>query len=116
MDVADPSGGTAAVGGFAFTAGATGPGTSVWYLGGERYAIGVAAGDTPATMAAAAVAVINQGYVKFGRRMNAPVTAAVDGAVAGKVVLTFNHTGTEGNGFRIERVSTATRSTRPASP
>ncbi|GJD65173.1 phage tail sheath C-terminal domain-containing protein [Methylobacterium frigidaeris] len=103
MDVGDPTGGAAATGAITVAGPATASGTVVVYLGGERYSVGVANGDSAATIAAALVATIGRGYVKFGRRMNAPVTAAVDGTTPGKVNLTAVHTGTEGNGFRIER-------------
>lgn len=102
MAVEDPVGGTAAVGAITFSGTATSSGTLVRYIAGERYSIGIAAGDTAAAVATAFVAAIGRGYTKFGLRMGAPVTAAVDGVTAGKVNLTARHTGLEGNGIRIE--------------
>ncbi|GJD51088.1 hypothetical protein OPKNFCMD_3839 [Methylobacterium crusticola] len=102
MDVGDPSGGSNAAGAIAITGTATAAGTLVRYIGGQRYGVGVAVGDTGATVAAALVAAVGRGYVVFNRRMSAPVTAAVDGTVTSKVNLTAVHTGTEGNGIRIE--------------
>ncbi|MGU3539982.1 phage tail sheath subtilisin-like domain-containing protein [Methylobacterium sp. A54F] len=102
MNVGDPVGASAAAGAITLTGTATASGTLVRYIAGERYSVGVAIGDTAATVAAALVAAIGRGYTKFNRRMGAPVTAAVDGVTAGKVNLTARHTGTEGNGIRIE--------------
>lgn len=99
MDVGDPSGGAAATGTIAITGTATAPGALVRYIAGERYAVGVAIGDTAATVAANLAAVIAKGYTKFNRRLGAPVSAA---AATGTVTLTANHTGVEGNGIRIE--------------
>ncbi len=99
MNVGDPSGGAAAVGSIAITGTATQGGTLVRYIAGERYSVPVALNDTAATVAAALAAKIGQGYTRFGRRMGAPVTATV---ATGTVTLTANHTGTEGNGIRIE--------------
>jgi phage tail sheath gpL-like len=94
----DPSG-TAATGSIAITGTATAAGTLVRYIAGERYSIGVAVGDTAATVAAALKAAIDKGYTKFNRAMSAPVTTSV---ATGTVTLTARHVGTEGNGIRIE--------------
>ena len=102
MDVGDPVGGQAAVGAIAITGTATQSGTLVRYIGGERYSVPVALNDSAATVASTLVAKIAAGYSRFNRYMGAPVTPAVDGTTAGKVNLTANHTGTEGNGIRIE--------------
>ncbi len=40
--------------------------------------------------------------MKFGRRLGAPVVAAVDGTDPGKINLTFRHVGAEGNDLRLE--------------
>ena len=97
VDVGNPTGGVAALGGWTITGTATAAGTLVRFIGGERYEVGVGIGDTAAVVAAALVAVIGKGYTKFNRTMGAPVTAAVDGVTAGKVVLTARHAGVEGN-------------------
>lgn len=99
MNVGDPTGGQAATGTITLTGTATQPGTLVRYVAGERYSVPVALGDTAAVVAANLAAKINAGYTRFNRRMGAPVAAT---AAAGVVTLTANHTGTEGNGIRIE--------------
>ncbi|NBJ13204.1 phage tail sheath subtilisin-like domain-containing protein [Microvirga arsenatis] len=98
LPVTDPSG-TAASGSIAITGTATAAGTLVRYVAGERYSVGVAVGDTAATVATALKAAIDRGYTKFNRAMSAPVTTAVS---TGTVTLTARHVGTEGNGIRIE--------------
>jgi len=99
MDVGDPAGAVAATGSIAITGTATASGTLVRYIGGERYSVGVAVGDTATVVGAALSAAIAKGYGKFNRRMGAPVTAV---AVTGTVTLTARHAGSEGNGIRIE--------------
>lgn len=103
LDVGAPSGSPgASVGGVTFTGTATSPGTITRYIGGERYDVNVATGDTGATIAAAFVARLAQGYTKFNIRMLPTVAAAVDGTVTSKVNLTARHVGTEANALRIE--------------
>lgn len=46
------------------------------YIGGEKVSIGVGPTDTNATVATNLAAMINQGYVKFGRTLAFPVTAS----------------------------------------
>lgn len=99
MDVGEPASAAAATGTIAFAGAATAAGTVVRYIAGERYSVGVAAGDSATTLAAAFAAAVNRGYAKFNRRLGAPVTAA---ASTGTVTLTANHTGVEGNSIRIE--------------
>ena len=96
---------TASAGALAFAGTATATGTITRYLGGERYDVNVAIGDTAAVVAAAFVARFLQGYTKFNTRMLAPVTAAVKTGgtpTATEVTLTARHPGTETNGWRIE--------------
>ena len=99
MDVGDPVGASAATGTVAITGTATSAGTLTRYIAGERYSVGVAIGDSAATVATAFTAAVGRGYSKFNRRMGAPVTAV---AATGTVTLTARHTGVEGNGIRIE--------------
>ena len=62
MDVGDPVGATAATGSIAITGTATASGSLVRYIGGERYSVGVAVGDTATVVGAALAAVIARGY------------------------------------------------------
>ena len=97
-------GAQAAVGGIALAGSATSPGTLTRYIGGERYDVNVATGDTAAVVAAALVAKVAQGYTQFNRAMLAPVTTSVASGgtpTASSVTLTANHPGTEGNGIPI---------------
>lgn len=96
---------TAAAGAVVFAGAATSAGTITRYLGGERYDVNVAIGDTADIVAAAFVARFAQGYTKFNTRMLAPVTATVKtggDAASTEVTLTARHPGTETNGWRIE--------------
>ena len=102
IDVSDPAGGVAAAGAITVAGTATQSGLLVRYIAGERYSVPVALNDAAATVAANLAAAIGRGYTRFNRRLGAPVAAAVDGTIAGKVNLTANHTGVEGNGIRIE--------------
>lgn len=95
----------AATGTLTFAGTATSSGTVTRYLGGERYDVNVATGDTADVVAAAFVARFAQGYTKFNTRMLAPVTAAVKAggsAASTDVTLTARHAGSETNGWRIE--------------
>ncbi|WP_198157595.1 hypothetical protein [Methylobacterium nodulans] len=102
VDVGDPSGGQKAAGAITINGTATAAGALVRYIGGERYQVGVGVNDTKTTIAAALAAKINAGYVKFGRRLGAPVVATIDGTDTGKIILTARHTGAEANDLRIE--------------
>lgn len=99
LPVADPVGATAATGTIAFTGTATGAGTLVRYVAGERYEIVVAYGDTAAVVASNFAATVAKGFTKFNRRMLAPVTVST---ASGTATLTARHAGTEGNTIRIE--------------
>lgn len=101
---ADPAGAVAASRTVTFTGPASAAGTVVLYVAGERYACNVAAGDSAATIAAALVAALGKGYVKYNRVLSAPVTAAVGGVGSEHIVtLTARHAGTEGNAIRLEQ-------------
>jgi phage tail sheath gpL-like len=65
-------------------------GTVSIYIGGEKVSVGVATTDTNATVAANLAAAIADGYVKFGRSLQFPVTAA---AATNVVTLTARHIG-----------------------
>ncbi|WP_316172143.1 MULTISPECIES: phage tail sheath C-terminal domain-containing protein [unclassified Bradyrhizobium] len=91
LPVADPAGNaqtwTVTVG-----AGIAGQsGTLALYVGGELVQVGVAATDTTTNIAANIAAVVNAGYVKFGRKLAFPVIAS---AATNVVTLTARHTGT----------------------
>ena len=101
MDRGAITGAAAATGAITVTGTATSPGTLTRYIGGERYDVNVAAGDTAGVVASALVLRIRQGYTRFNRAMGAPVAVVLDGQTAGKVNLTANHPGTEGNGISI---------------
>jgi phage tail sheath gpL-like len=90
----DDAAGVAATGDVLFAGPATGSGTIVAYLGGNRVTIGVTADDTAAEIATAAVAAINL-------KLDLPVTAAVDGVEDAKINITFRHKGEAGNGYAI---------------
>ncbi len=90
LPVADPTGAIAGTGTFAIAGPATSPGTLSRYVAGERYDTPVAAGDTAAVIATNVAATLNAGYVKFNRRMLAPVIAT---ASSGTVTLTARHGG-----------------------
>lgn len=98
LPATDPAG-TAATGSIAITGTATAAGTLIRYIAGERYSVGVAVGDTAATVAAALKAAIDKGFTKYNRAQLAPVTTSV---ATGTVTLTARHVGTEGNAIRIE--------------
>lgn len=103
LDAGAPDGvPAAALGALTVTGLATAPGVLSRYIAGERYDVTVAIGDTPAIVAAALVAEIGRGYTRFNQTMSAPVTASIDAGNTGKVVLTANHVGAEGNWISIE--------------
>lgn len=102
VDVGVPTSGATATGAITIAGPATAAGALVVFIGGERYQVGVGSGDPKNVIATALTAKINQGYVKFGRRLGAPVVAAVDGTDPGKINLTFRHVGAEGNDLRLE--------------
>jgi len=77
-----------------FTGSATEAGTHVAYIGGRRYKIGVASGDTQDVQATAAADVINAD----GRRS---VDAAVDGVNANQINLVARHDGETGNSIDL---------------
>ncbi|WP_316229014.1 phage tail sheath subtilisin-like domain-containing protein [Bradyrhizobium sp. SZCCHNR1070] len=91
LPLADPAG-AAAAGSLTFTApGVTGAGI-LWVMG-RRVTFQVNASDTAAMVAANAAAAINA--------VGLPVTAAVDGATAGKVDVTAVHKGAVFNGQEV---------------
>jgi phage tail sheath gpL-like len=88
----DPGAGVAATGSFAITGTATKAGTLNAYVGSQRVQIGVASGDTAATLATALAAAINA-------NVDLPVTAA---AATGTVTLTARHKGALGNDLLLQ--------------
>jgi phage tail sheath gpL-like len=66
-------------------------GTLPIYIAGELVQVGVAATDANTDVATNIAAAINEGYVKFGRKLMFPVVATV---AANVVTLTARHTGT----------------------
>jgi phage tail sheath gpL-like len=91
----DNSGGSAALGAVDFTGSVpTAAGTVFLYIAGQQVLVPVVKTDTASTIATAAVAAINA-------LKHLPVTAAVDGSIAGKVNITCRHKGTLGNGIDI---------------
>jgi phage tail sheath gpL-like len=88
----DPSAGAAATGTFAISGTATKAGTLNAYIGAQRVQIGVAAGDTAATLATALAAAVNA-------NVELPVTAA---AATGTVTLTARHKGALGNDLLLQ--------------
>lgn len=66
-------------------------GTAYLYVGGRRVAVGVAAGQSPADIAASIAAAVNAD-------LDMPVTATVD---SGLVTLTARHKGAEGSGIDV---------------
>jgi phage tail sheath gpL-like len=52
-------------------------GNVVLYVGGEKISVGVASTDANSDVAANLAAAVNAGYVKFGRKLQFPVTATV---------------------------------------
>jgi len=101
LPIAEPTGGTPASGAITFTGTATSTGTFRHFIAGEPVSINVAVGMTAAQAAAALVAAIGAGYVKFNRRMGFPVTAATN-ATPGAVVVTARHAGALGNGINLD--------------
>lgn len=100
--LADPAG-VAAVQSITVAAGIVGnAGTAVVYVCGERLEIAVATTDTQANVATNIAAAINAGYVKFGRSLSFPVTAAVDGVMTNKVNVTARNVGALGNNLAID--------------
>lgn len=83
--------GQAAHGTLTFGGAATAAGTLALYLGGRRVTVGVAAGDSPATVATSALAALQAAA-------DLPVSAAAAGAV---VTLTALHKGDAGNGIDL---------------
>jgi len=91
LPLADPSGNKQT---FTVTVGAGiagNSGTLALYIAGELVQVGVASTDTNANVATNIAAAVAQGYVKFGRKLQFPVTAA---AASNVVTLTARHTGT----------------------
>lgn len=88
----DPGAGVAATGSFAITGTATKAGTLNAYVGAQRVQIGVASGDTAATLATALAAAVNA-------NVDLPVTAA---AATGTVTLTARHKGALGNDLLLQ--------------
>lgn len=88
----DPGAGAAATGSFAISGTATKAGTLNAYIGAQRVQIGVAAGDTAATLATALAAAVNA-------NVELPVTAA---AATGTVTLTARHKGALGNDLLLQ--------------
>lgn len=88
----DPGAGVAATGSFAITGTATKAGTLNAYVGAQRVQIGVASGDTAATLATALAAAINA-------NVELPVTAV---AATGTVTLTARHKGALGNDLLLQ--------------
>jgi len=86
----DDGAGAAATGKVVFAGAATQNGTLNLYVAGTKVAVGVAAGDDPAAVAAATVAAIQANTAL-------PVTAAVNGVTAGQVDLTARHKGLVAN-------------------
>ncbi len=99
LTVADPVGGAVGTGSFTIAGPATSPGTLTRYVAGERYDTPVATGDTASMIATNVAAMINDGYVKFNRRMLPPVIATAAGGI---VTLTARHTGTESAMIKLE--------------
>jgi phage tail sheath gpL-like len=73
------------------------------YICGEKIQLPVAATDTNVVAAANLVALINQGYVKFGRTLAFPVIAAVDGGVPSQVNLTARNAGALGVKIPVDK-------------
>lgn len=95
--------GTATVKTITVNAGIAGKsGTAIVYLCGQRLEITVASTDDEDDVAAAIVAAVNAGYVKFERPLSFPVTAAVDGTDANKVNLTARNAGALGNSIAVD--------------
>lgn len=88
----DPGAGVAATGSFAITGTATKAGTLNAYVGSQRVQIGVASGDTAATLATALAAAVNA-------NVELPVTAA---AATDTVTLTARHKGALGNDLLLQ--------------
>ncbi len=85
-----PDTGTAASGSITVAGTATESGTLAIYVGGEKYAVTVASGDTSSTVAAAIIAKLNS-------RSGNPVTAAVNSGDSSIVDLTAKGVGVYGN-------------------
>lgn len=96
VTIAEPGGGTARVGTLTAAGTATEAGTLLYRIAGRQLAIGVAVGDTAATVAAALKAAIDANGPIL------PLTAAIAGAV---VTWTLRYKGANGNdvAFREER-------------
>lgn len=101
--LADNGAGVAATGSILFTGAATGGGTFVLYLGGERVLVGVTGGDATTALATNTAAAINA-------NLDLPVTASVGGST---VTITFRHKGETGNAYDI-RDSFQAGEVRPA--
>ena len=86
----DAGGGAQAAGSFKMVGTATAAGTLAFYIGGKLYALAVASGDTPATMATNLAALITADT-------SAVVTAVVNGSDTAKVDVTYKHKGLVGN-------------------
>lgn len=91
LPLADNGAGVQATGTLTITGPATGPGTLNVYVGGERVQVGVATGDTAATIATAVAAAVNANG-------DLPVTAAASTAT---VTFTARHRGELGNDIEI---------------
>jgi len=94
LPVSDLVGGAFASGACLFAGAPTEAGTASLMVGGRRIRWGITAGQTAAQMATAAVAAINAD-------LDAQVTAAVDGLVPARVVITARHKGEEFNNIDL---------------
>lgn len=103
VGLTDGEGAVKAAGSVTFAGTVKRSGTFSCYIAGVKVSAKAFAGDTAATVAARFKTSINKNYAKFGRTLGMPVTAGVDGTVAGKVDITARHGGTEGNGIRIDK-------------
>lgn len=90
--VAEPAGGVAAAADIVIAGPASAAGTLPIYIGNRKYAVAVASGDTAAEVATALAAAIQADSYRH-------VTAAADDDT---VTVTARHTGTIGNGVRVE--------------
>lgn len=90
----DVGAGVAATGKITTTGTATAAGTIQLYIGGQRISVGVASGDTQATITTAIIAVINA-------QTDLPVTALVNDPNTNECDLTARHKGVAGNGIDV---------------
>lgn len=78
-------------------------GTLTLYVQGETIQVAVAPSDADTDVATNLVAAVNAGYVKFGRTMAFPVTAAVDGVTANQVNLVARNVGLLGTAIAVDK-------------